>query len=318
MSKHNVCIIGGSGFIGHSLCAQLTRAGQRVTVVSRHPERHRELSMMPGLRLIGGNVFDVPALIRMIDGHDAVINLVGILNEFHAPTERFHIAHVTLAEAIEHACRQTGVSRLLHMSALHADAKSPSRYLRTKAEAEDRVHAAATDTFHVTSFRPSVVFGPRDSFTNRFAHLLRLTPFLFPLACADSRFQPIYVEDLARAFVNTLGDYHAYGKRYDLCGPKVYSLKEIVDYLAHLMQRRTLIVGLGRPLSLMQAQLLQFAPGKPFTVDNYRSLQVDSVCRAGRPDILDFPLHTLEEIVPQYITPDFRDGFSRYRSRHSG
>src|SRR5690606_1071943 len=194
--------------------------------------------------------------------------------------------------------------RLLHMSALGAAPDAPSEYLRTKAAGEEAAHAGAPDV-RVTSFRPSTIFGPRDRFINRFAGLLKLAPGVFPLACADTRFQPVYVEDVARAFVASLEAYRTYGARYDLCGPKVYRLRDIVAYVAALEQRRTRVLALGERLSRLQAAVLEYAPGKPFSRDNYLSLTVDSVCRGTNAlaEVFGIAPTPLERIVPGYIAP---------------
>jgi NADH dehydrogenase len=246
---------------------------------------------------------------------DCVINLIGILNQAHPRYQKFRTAHVQLAEIVIEACKAAGVKRLLHMSALQADEKAPSAYLRTKARAEKLVHASA-DKVNVTSFRPAVIFGPRDSFLNRFSALLDQVPLLFPLACGDSLMQPIYVEDVARCFVQSMNDFRTFGQRYELCGPHTYSLKEIVEYVARLKCKHTRIVTLGSFASRLQAQILQMMPGTPFSVDNYRSLQVDSVCRQGFPNIFGIQPTPMEDIAPGYISPDYCDPYAGYRRKH--
>jgi len=164
------------------------------------------------------------------------------------------------------------------------------------------VHAAESDALRVTSFRPSVIFGPRDSFTNRFAGLLQQVPFVFPLACASARMQPVHVDDVAQAFVLALDRHATFGKRYNLCGPQVYSLREIVTYLARQLGLKRYILPLNDTLSYLQATVLQFAPGKPFTPDNYRSLQLASVCEASFPAIFGITPGRFDEIVPTYIS----------------
>jgi len=198
-------------------------------------------------------------------------------------------------------CRETGVPRLLHMSALQAARTAPSHYLRTKALGEEAVHRAEGPDFHVTSFRPSVIFGPGDGFLNRFAGLLRFVPGFFPLACPGARFQPVYVEDVVRAFADSLDNHKTFGQRYDLCGPQIYTLREIVEYVAKLLDKRVCVVGLPDGLSWLQAAMLEFAPGKPFSLDNYRSLQVDSVCEKGFPEVFGITPARLEEIAPGYL-----------------
>jgi len=301
MSTHKICLLGGTGFVGKRLAARLSEAGHGVVILTRHRERRRDLLVLPTVRLVQGDVYDPEFLRKQFEGRDTVINLVGILNEKGRDGRGFARAHAELPSMIAETCRQTGVARLLHMSALHATPKAPSHYLRTKALGEDAVHRAGNPDFHVTSFRPSVIFGPGDGFLNRFAGLLRLTPGVFPLACPQARFQPVYVEDVVRAFVESLDNHKTFGRRYDLCGPKAYTLREIVEYVAGLMGKRACIVGLNDALSYLQAATLEFVPGKPFSLDNYRSLKVDSVCEKGFPEVFGITPASLEEIAPNYL-----------------
>ncbi|MBI3575097.1 MAG: complex I NDUFA9 subunit family protein [Gammaproteobacteria bacterium] len=295
-------ILGGTGFVGRALSAHLVAAGHEVLVPTTHHERHRDLTVLPTLALAEGDVHDPEFLRRCCEGRDAVINLVGILNEKGRSGQGFARAHVELPEKLVAACRAAGVKRLLHMSALNASLNAPSHYLRTKAMGEDTVHRAAADGLRVTSFRPSVIFGPRDSFVNRFAGLLKFVPGVFPLACPDAKFQPVYVEDVVSAFVYALRNTGTHGQRYDLCGPKVYTLREIVSYIAEVMGKRVTIIGLNHTLSHMQAAFMEFAPGKPFSLDNFRSLQVNSVC-SGRafPEVFGITPMAMEQVVPGYI-----------------
>ncbi len=303
MSTHKICLLGGTGFVGKRLAARLSEAGHDVVIFTLHRERQRDLLVLPTVRLVQGDVYDPEFLRKQFEDRDTVINLVGILNEKGRDGRGFARAHTELPEKIIEACRQTGVTRLLHMSALHASPEAPSHYLRTKALGEDAVHRAENPDFHVTSFRPSVIFGPGDGFLNRFAGLLRLTPGVFPLACPKARFQPVYVEDVVRAFVESLDNHKTFGQRYDLCGPKVYSLREIVEYVARLIGRRVCIIGLNDVLSYLQAAALEFVPGKPFSLDNYRSLKVDSVCEKGFPEVFGITPANLEQIAPSYLAP---------------
>src|SRR3990170_4299905 len=301
MAVHKLCLLGGTGFVGRQLSARLSEAGHDIDILTRHRERQRELLVLPTVRLVEGDVHAAGFLRRQFEGKDTVINLVGILNEKGRSGKGFTRAHAELPEKIVQACRETGVPRLLHMSALHAARMAPSHYLRTKALGEEAVHRAENPDFHVTSFRPSVIFGPGDGFLNRFAGLLRLTPGVFPLACPQARFQPVYVEDVVRAFVESLDNHKTFGQRYDLCGPKVYTLREIVEYVARLVGKRVYIVGLNDALSYLQAATLEFVPGKPFSLDNYRSLKVDSVCEQGFPAVFGIAPASFEEIAPGYL-----------------
>lgn len=297
-----ILILGGTGFVGRALCARLVAAGHEVLVPTTHHYHHRDLTVLPTLTLLEGDVHNPEFLRRCCENKDVVINLVGILNEKGRSGQGFARAHVALPEKLIAACRAARAKRLLHMSALHASLNAPSHYLRTKAMGEDTVHRAAADGLHVTSFRPSVIFGPRDSFVNRFAGLLKLAPGVFPLACPDAKFQPVYVEDVVSAFVHALKDAGTHGQRYNLCGPKIYTLREIVSYIAEVMGRRVTIIGLNRTLSHMQAAFMEFAPGKPFSLDNFRSLQVDSICSSRAfPEVFGIIPTSMEQVVPGYI-----------------
>ncbi|WP_372524126.1 complex I NDUFA9 subunit family protein [Sulfuricaulis sp.] len=303
MSTHKICLLGGTGFVGKRLAMRLSEAEHDIVIFTLHRERQRDLLVLPTVRLVQGDVYDPEFLRRQLEDRDTVINLVGILNEKGRDGRGFARVHTELPEKIVEACRQTGVTRLLHMSALQASPAAPSHYLRTKALGEDAVHRAENPDFHVTSFRPSVIFGPGDSFLNRFVGLLRLAPGVFPLACPQARFQPVYVEDVVRAFVESLDNHKTFGQRYDLCGPKVYSLREIVEYVARIIGKRVCIVGLNDALSYLQAAMLELVPGKPFSLDNYRSLKVDSVCDKGFPGVFGITPSSLEQIAPTYLAP---------------
>jgi len=301
MSRARIAILGGTGFVGHSLCERLVMAGHEVRILTRHRERHRDLLVLPTAQVVEADVHNPAVLKREFQGQDVVVNLVGILNESGRNGKGFERAHAELPAKVVQACRQNGVPRLLHMSALHASPDGPSHYLRSKGRGEQIVQAAESNTLHVTSFRPSVIFGPRDSFTNRFAGLLRQVPFVFPLACPNARLQPVYVEDVVQAFVSALDRQATFGQRYNLCGPQVYSLREIVTWLARQLGLKRRILPLNNVLSMAQAAVLQFAPGKPFTLDNYQSLQLANVCEAGFPVIFGVTPSRLEDVVPTYI-----------------
>jgi NADH dehydrogenase len=301
MARHTICILGGTGFVGRSLTARLAAARHELRILTRRRERHRDLLVLPGVQLIEADVHDPAVLKREFRGCDTVINLVGILNERGHRGTGFEHAHVALPAKVVEACRANGVSRLLHMSALGAATDGPSHYQRTKARGEALVHAAAD--LAVTSFRPSVIFGPHDSFTNRFAHLVSRIPWVFPLACPDARLQPVFVEDVARAYVAALDDSRTHGQGYELCGPHVYTLRELVTYISELIGVRRRIWGLDTRLSWLQAAALEYAPGKPFSLDNYRSLSRDNVCHAGFPALFQLQPARLESIVPTYLHP---------------
>ena len=300
-NSNRICILGGTGFVGRTLVRRLAGLGYEVNILSRHPERNRDLLIGSGIRLFKANVHNEHTLQRHFLGCAAVINLVGILNEFRYQT--FRGVHVDLPGKVMRACWKTEVPLLLHMSALNADAGTgTSQYLRTKGEAEDLLHVDAGDELQVIRFRPSVIFGAGDRFFNRFASLLRRIPVFFPLACANARFAPVYVGDVADAFVAALRHPATSDERYSLCGPKSYSLKELVEYTAMQIGVKRRIIPLGRTGSRLQAAFLGLAPGKPFTLDNYHSMQIDSVCHDNGLARLGISATPLEAIVPGYLS----------------
>jgi NADH dehydrogenase len=259
------------------------------------------------------NVHDPAQLAAFARGADAVINLVGVLHDGRGDRS-FQAAHVELARKVVAACRGSGIGRLLHMSALASARDAPSRYLRTKGEAEGIVRESGLAW---TVYRPSVVFGPGDSFLNLFATLLRFSPVV-ALACPRARFQPVYVEDVAAAFVKGLADLGSFGKSFDLCGPRVYTLRELVEYVGTVTGRRRPVVGLNDALSYCQALAMELLPVKLMTRDNYYSMKVDSVCSC------DFPFGiapaALEAVAPSYLgqrTPRARYQAFRERGRRS-
>jgi len=229
-----------------------------------------------------------------------LVNLVGILNETGGRT--FEQAHVLLVEAALQAAEQSGIPRYLHMSALNANADSgPSTYLRTKGRGEALAHAASRRGVAVTSFRPSVIFGRGDSFFNRFAGLLRLFPGPFPLACPNARLAPVYVGDVAQSMLRSLSSASTAGKSYELCGPRSFNLRELVQYTGAHIGREVQVIGLSDSLSRLQAKVFQALPGKPFSMDNYLSLQVDSVCVRNGFGELGIRPTDIDAVVPEYL-----------------
>lgn len=276
MKLLSLCILGGSGFLGTRLVARLIRDGHRVTVLSRDRERHKHLLVLPGLTLENCNVYDEAQLSEHFRGKDVVINLVGILNERGFGGGGFRRAHTELARTILQAVRSAGVPRLLQVSALKAGPDAPSYYLRSKGEAEKLIRDSSNLDWVI--FRPSVMFGPGDSFLNRFAGLLASVPFVFPLARPKARFQPVLVDDVIEAILRCLHGVSSIGQTYELGGPQVYTLREVVELVAKLTGQRKWIIGLPNVLGRLQGFVMNFIPGRPFSSDNYRSLTVDSVC----------------------------------------
>ncbi len=301
MQVSRVCVLGGTGFVGRSLIYRLAADGIRCRIITRHVQRNRDLALIPGTELRSAGPLDADSLAAQFADCSAVINLVGILNE-RGKTETFRRAHVELVELIVKACRSADVKRLVHMSALNADqSQGGSDYLRSKGEGENHAHTLGQASIHVTSFRPSVIFGRHDSFFNRFAGLLSLAPMVFPLACPESRFAPVYVGDVAEAIARSLDNADCYGRRYDLCGPRTFTLRELVLYTRDQLGLRSRIVGLGDGLSRLQARVLGLLPGKPFSFDNYLSLQQDSVCAENALPDLGIRPTDIESVVPGYL-----------------
>lgn len=276
MKPLSICILGGTGFLGTRLVANLIKEGHRVTVLSRDRELHKHLLVLPGLTLENCDVYDGAQLSERFRGKDVVVNLVGILNERGFGGGGFRLAHTELTRAVLQASRSAGIPRLLHVSALKAGPDGPSHYLRTKGEAEKLIRDNADIEW--TIFQPSVMFGPGDSFLNRFANLLGSVPFVFPLARPDARFQPVFVDDVIAAFLRCLRGGACSSQTYQLGGPQIYSLREIVQLVARLTGRRRWIVGLPDAVARLQGWVMNWVPGRPFSSDNYLSLTVDSVC----------------------------------------
>lgn len=276
MKIKRVALIGGSGFVGRHITQRLRSRGFQCRVITRHPQRHRELRTIA--EVVGADPFDREQLVAALHGCDAAVHLIGILNS-NGKKRSFRRMHVELVENVVAACHEAKIVRLLHMSALNADqSRGSSHYLRSKGEGENRAHTLGQPGIAVTSFRPSVIFGPDDSFLNRFATLLKI-PGPLPLACPDALLSPVFVGDVADAFANALQDRGTFGRHYELCGPESYTLERLVRFIAQHTGRRKLIIRLPDWAARFQAAILQYVPGKPFTPDNYDSLRTPSVCQ---------------------------------------
>lgn len=308
MQITNICVIGGSGFVGRHLCQQLAAQGYRVRVPTRDRERAKALILLPTVDVVVADVHDPAALATLVQGCDAVINLVGVLHDARGK-RGFAAAHVELARKVVAACRDNNIRRLLQMSALAAAVDAPSAYLRSKGEAERIVLESGLD---VTVFRPSVIFGPDDNFLNMFACLAQALPVI-ALASPNARFQPVYVGDVATAFVHALTDIATFGQCYELCGPQRYTLRELVAYVCRITGRQRPILGLNRALSYCQAYAMEWLPVKLMTRDNLRSMTVDSVCDCAFP--FDIKPQALEAVAPAWLaTRTPRARYQRFRN----
>jgi NADH dehydrogenase len=314
MELKNVLLIGGSGFVGGWIASRLSERGIRVTIPTRRRDNTKQLILLPTVDMVEANIHDPQALATLMEGQDAVINLVGILHDHDSRLpygKGFAAAHVELPKKILAAMKQTGVRRLVHMSALNAAVDAPSEYLRSKGEGEAAV-VAAMGELDITVFRPSVIFGPGDAFLGMFAKLLRLFPF-FPLGGGAARFQPVYIGDVADAFTGCLTERATFGQTYELCGPKVYTLRALVEYTGELIGKPRPVIDLGDSgWAYLQAGLLWLLPNPPLSPDNLRSMYVDSVTDGGR-NYPGWQPQSLESVAPAYlaaIKPKMRlDGY---------
>lgn len=316
--QRNILVIGGSGFIGSHLVNALSLGNHFVTVPTRRRQRARHLVQLPLVDVVETDVHDDAELARLIAGRDAVVNLVGILHgrrgQPYGPD--FARAHVELPRRIAAACAQAGVRRLVHMSALGADSTGPSMYLRSKGDGEAALRAQAG--LDLTLFRPSVVFGPEDSFLNTFARLQRVFPVV-PLAGAKARFAPVYVGDVVTAFASSLVGPRVrdtIGQTYELCGPGTYTLAELVRLSGRWARvgggRGRAVLSLPDSLGRLLALMMELAPGEPMmSRDNLDSMKVDNVCSGARPGFapaLGVPHpESVEAIAPTYLDPKYQE-----------
>lgn len=300
-TMHNILVLGGSGFVGTHLCEKLSLLEWPVTVPTRREENARHLLTLPLVDVVEASVHDEPTLTRLVAGHDAVVNLVAIL---HGSAAAFHEVHVELPQKLARACAAHGVRRVVHISALGASLEGPSIYQRTKAQGEAALRQAGLD---LTVLRPSVMFGAEDKFLNLFARLQQTFPFM-PLAGADARFQPVWVEDVAEALVRCLQDDKTIGQTYELCGPDVYTLRQLVTLAGQWSGanggRGRPVIALPRPLGRLQALLMELAPGQPLmSRDNLDSLEVDNVATGSLPGLAALGIRPspLAGIAPGYL-----------------
>tara|TARA_B110000438_G_scaffold241711_1_gene240934 strand:+ start:145 stop:1059 length:915 start_codon:yes stop_codon:yes gene_type:complete len=294
-AQKTVVVIGGSGFVGRHLLARLVNAGLQVTALARSSAAESGLRKIAGVRVVRVKLESDEALSVCLAGQAVVINLVGILHESREID--FDAVHVAFPRRLMHLCQAAGVTQYLHMSALNADAaKGPSRYLKSRGEGEDAVHHACGGVM-VTSFRPSIIFGSGDNFFGVFDRLLDWMP-VFPVVCPQTRFAPVCVDDVVEAVYQVLergADFN--GQRLNLCGPQIYTFKELVQFVARVTGRRRLVLGLPDWLSRWQALVMERLPGKLFTRDNYRSMQIDSVCAGNNFSALGISPKALEDVM---------------------
>jgi NADH dehydrogenase len=295
-----IAIVGGSGFVGTEIVSRLAAAGHSLRVPSREWSRTQHLAPLPTVERLRLNVHDPAALGQLVAGCDVVINLVGILNERGRDGQGFLHAHTELTRKLIDACAANQVRKFVQMSALGADENGPSHYLRSKGLAETLVRAAP-EHLDWTLLRPSVIFGRGDSLLNRFATLLRLSGGWMPLARAHARFAPVWVTDVARAFELSLSGELTRRQSFDLCGPRVMTLRELVEFTGHQIGVRSKVIPLPDSVGRAQAAIMDFIPGKPFSTDNFNSLSLDNVCHDPGMQRLGVQPTSLDTIAPTYL-----------------
>jgi len=293
-----IVLLGATGFVGRHLLPELSALGHSCTVACRNASRSGHLRLVPGVELKQMPVATAENLVSLLRGADAVINLIGILNERGRNGMGFRKVHVGTVENLLEACRLTGIRRVVQISALNAG-KGNSHYLISKGRAEELLRKA--EFIDVTIVQPSVIFGEGDAFFNRFAGLLRRMPVL-PLACPDSLLQPVWVRDVVRAIGEILQASWTIGRSLEMAGPKVHTLRDLVRFVADTIGRKRWIIGLPDPVSRLQGWLMDFVPGKPFSSDNYKSLQINNVSKHNALPGLGITPSSVKAIVPGYLT----------------
>jgi uncharacterized protein YbjT (DUF2867 family) len=296
----SVAVVGGSGFVGRHLVAKLRSRGHRVTILTRRFSDTLAARLAPA-EVVEVDTESTNACINALKGHSALINLAGILHESRG--QRFLSAHAQLPARLVQACEVAGVGRYLHMSALRADMKDPpSAYLKSKARGEAAA-AAAAHALAVDVFRPSIIFGAGDNFFGQFAAMLRWLP-VFPLVCPTARFAPVWVDDVAEAFALVLEGDAAPGtfRAHNLCGPRTYTFRELIEFTSGAMGKRRLVIGVPNWAARLQGLALQQLPNPLFTLDNYRSLQVASTCECNALLSLGIEPSALETVMTPLLS----------------
>jgi len=301
MSTPRILVLGGSGFVGRHVCEHLARLGWHITVPTRRAANAASVQSLPGLTVIEASVHKAADLARLMPGHDAVVNLVAVL---HGNEERFESVHVDLPGKIASAMKKAGVQRLVHVSALGADPQGPSMYQRSKARGETVLHNAG---LQLTVLRPSVIFGAEDKFLNLFAGLQAIAPFM-PLAGSGTRFAPVWVGDVARAVVTCLQQPDTIAQTYELCGPDVMTLGELVQRAGQWAGvnhgRGRPVIGLPMWVGWLQALAMEMAPGEPLmSRDNLASMKVDNIATGQLPALSDLGISAASAagVAPSYL-----------------
>ncbi len=312
---NKVLVLGGTGFVGRSVCERLVERGEGsglVRVPTRRLLHGQRVRALPTVEVVQADVHDSAQLTRLLQGVDAVINLVAIL---HGSVAAFERAHVTLPQTLVRACAAAGVRRLVHVSAIGVGPGAPSNYLRSKTQGEAMLQGSAA--VDLTLLRPSVIFGTEDRFLNVFARLQALAPVL-PLAGSGARFQPVWVEDVASAIVRCLDQPDTVGKVFECCGPSVYTLSQLVRLAGRWSGHERPQIPLPEAAGLAQAFVMELLPGEPLmSRDNVASMRQPNVASGTLPGLtaLGITPTALEAVGPGYLGGEFgRARLDRWRA----
>jgi uncharacterized protein YbjT (DUF2867 family) len=307
MAGDLIVVFGGSGFIGRYVIKALAQRGKRIRVAMRRPHLGQDLRVLGGvgqIQIIQANVRYPESIARALDGADGVVNLVGTLYEKGAQT--YFNLHAEGAAAIAAAADRHEIDRFVQVSAIGAAANAKARYARTKAEGEEAVRISVPSAVIV---RPSIVFGPEDDFFNRFADMAKSAPFLPLIGFGKTRFQPVFVADLAEAIANALDSRASRGKTFEIGGPRVYTFKQLLQFILKTIARRRPLIPLpfflAGPVALLLGAGFRLTPlAPPLTADQVALLRKDNVVSDGAATIADLgvrELETVESIVPTYL-----------------
>jgi uncharacterized protein YbjT (DUF2867 family) len=314
MRNRRTAVLGGSGFIGRYIVQRLAARADVIPVGCRHAEEAKFLKPLGDVGQIATlnlTIGDEQILSAFLAGNDALVNCVGILRESGSQT--FDRVHHTGPARLARLAREAGIGRFVHISAIGADPRSSSAYARTKAAGE----AAVRDAFPtVTILRPSVVFGAEDQFFNRFAAMATISPVLPLIGGGHTRFQPVYVGDVADAVMKCLDDPTTAGRTYELGGPKVYTFRELIELVLGEIRRKRSLVDLPFGLAAVQARLMSILPNPPLTPDQVELLKRDNVVSSGALTLaaLGITPTAVEGVLPSYLDRFRRGGWYERRS----
>ncbi len=310
--SHHAVLFGGAGFIGSQVVLALSREGWTVTVVTKRPHRHRNLLVIPTLKMVEAGDLSRDSISELINESDTVINLIGILNQ--SRTDTFAEIHTSLPSRIAEVCLQNKARRLINMSALGASPDAPSEYLRSRGLAEQALQSMTQSGLECTVIRPSIVFGPEDSFSRMFQSMLSMSPLIFPLVAPNAQVQPVYVKDVVRCIVHAINVKKSNLGCFDVAGPEILTLKEFVSLIDQLSGMRHRIIGLNPFLSKLMASFAQFAPGKPLTPDNLLSLQTPGSVREGTPEPYGIQPTRFESVAGTWLG-GYTDQYDQFRTQ---